>query len=325
MQCSLWAIVFGLALVTAPHDLLAQEPLQAVKLKGSNSISHGRDVQAGFVGPEAKGFAKSHSFPGSEIKDGGSYAFAKRVAISATYDGFKVEGTHLLIEGVTFTGALDIWATIPVVLRGVSIEISGGSPWGLLTRPGSAPVYVLWSEVKSRGGPVRKTKGEALETGLDFRGRGATVFRSHVSGTGDGIHINGSATIVSETLVDGLITWPGAHNDAVQLGETARDVTIRRSKILNQQPQTSAVYVLGEGVTIEASYLAGGGWTLYGGAKNNDHNDGAAAGVRVRDTIFGRDFSQKSGSFGPVTYWDTSDPSNNWTGNRFSDGASIAP
>ena len=86
------------------------------------------------------------------------------------------------------------------------------------------------------------------------------------------------------------------------------------------------IYLLGDNVSIIGTYLAGGGWTLYAGAKNNGHGGKGASNVAVKDTIFGREFFQKSGHFGAVTYWDRDQALGNvWSGNSYDDGRPVVP
>lgn len=284
-------------------------------------LKHGADVSPGTVGPAAAGITQGIAADTGQIKDGAHYAFAKEIAATAVYDGITVTGPHLLIEGVRFDTPIDISRSSPVVLRGVSVRVPGKSPWTILVRPQAGPVFVLWSDA---GGDGADTSGKAPASALNLRGGRATIFRSRFSHTADGIDISGTNVAITESLVDDLVTFAGSHNDGIQLEDTAADVKIERSKILNRNAQTSCLYLLGRRINVIETYLAGGGWTVYGGAKNNGHGGGSAAHVWIEDTIFGGDYAPKSGHFGPVSYW-TGAATHVWRDNRFSDGTPIAP
>lgn len=279
------------------------------------ALRHGIEIAAANVGPAAAGYRNLKTYTGSAIRDGKSYSFAREVNDTATYDGFAVAGPHLLIEGAAFTSALDVYSSKPVVLRGVSLRPEAHSPVALMTRPGAGPVYLLWSELGARG-------AAAVGAGFALRADNATVFRSHISNAADGIDISGSQVRILQSLIETRAASAGDHNDALQLLGAPDDIEIAGNKILNRNPQTSCLYILGRNIRVQSNYLAGGGWTIYGGANNNGHGKGAASAVTVSDTIFGRDFATKSGHFGPVSYWD---PSNTWTNNRFSDGTPVSP
>lgn len=290
----------------------------ALTSNAAEPLRHGSFVTPRNTGPIPGGFTAPSSYQGGQIKDAGSYGFARTVPATAVYDGFKVEGPHLLIENVRFESSLDISTAVPVVMRGVSVRVPSGSPWTILVRPGAGPVYFLWSEA---GGD--DAMGKPPASALDIRNAGSVVYRSHLSGTADGIDISGGHAHVVETLIDGLAAVEGSHNDGIQLASSANTVAITRSKVLNPNPQTSCLYLMGNEIAVTSSYLAGGGWTVYGGARNNGKGGGDAT-VRLTDTEFGVDFFAKSGHFGPVSYWGRS--SNQvWKDNRFADGRRIAP
>lgn len=299
----------------------AQQP------KPARRIAHGFEISADAVGPAAAGYGTLRRFEGGVIKDGKAYPFATEIAQSATYDGFKVEGPHLLIEGVQFSKALDIETSRPVVLRGVSVRAAQQSPWAALVRPQAGPFYFLWSDAgaaTTEGAP--HDRAHAMNGALQIRNGKSAVYRSHVSKTSDGIDISGADAVIAESLIDELTAWDGDHSDAIQLAETARDVRIVHNRIVNANPQTSCLYLLGRDVLVEGNYLSGGGWTVYGGSNGNGHKTPSAIGITFVQNIFGQDHFPKGGHFGAITYWDAMPGLRNiWKNNRFGDGAPVEP
>ena len=309
-QVALFCVTLSLAVLLPFGDLRA-EP-----------VTHGQDMTRTNTGPAAAGYKPTAPIAGGEIRDGRAYPFAKDVAGSATYDGFEVKGPHLLIEGVTFSSTLDIWRSTPVVLRGVSLRPQGASPFALLTRPGAGPVYVLWSEA----GGSDADKVHRVGAGIALRADKAVVYRSHMSKASDGIDISGSDITIVENLIDDLTSIEGDHNDALQVMGAPHDISITRNRIINDNPQTSCLYLLGHHITVADNYLAGGGWTIYGGARNNGHGGQGATQLHITGTVFGRDVFAKGGHFGPISYWDGAPALGNvWVNNRFSDGAPVKP
>lgn len=278
-------------------------------------VLHGEAITVTNVGPVAGGFKDLRTFAGSTIKDGQVYPFAREIAQSATYDGVEIEGPHLLVEGAAFMSSLDIYTSKTVVLRGISIRPKSPSPIALLVRPGAGAVYVLWSDIGA-------SAANAVGSAIALRGSRAYVYRSRISNAADGISISASGVKIEENFIETRAASLGDHNDAIQLLGAPSEITIRRNKILNRNPQTSCLYLLGQHIDVRSNYLSGGGWTIYGGAKNNGHGKGAASDVSVTDTIFGRDYFKKSGNFGPVTYWSKG---YDWRDNRFSDGTAVKP
>ncbi len=291
-------------------------------------ILHGENLAPTDVGPAAAGYRQLRGpFPGTEIRDGRAYPFVREIPATARYDGFEVTGPHLLIEGVSFQGSLDIYATKPVVLRGVSVRTSKAAYWAVHTRPEAGAFYFLWSEAgadRTDGAPSDRTY--ALDRALYLRADRATVHRSRISRTADGIQLHAVGAIVSETLIDDLVFWVKDHNDGIQMLGRAADVAVLRSRIVNRNPQTSCLNLIGDRVRVEDTYLAGGGWVIYAGANANGHKAGSASHVVVRNVIFGRTHFARSGHFGPVTYWDKSSGTGNiWERNRFDDGRAVLP
>jgi hypothetical protein len=286
-------------------------------------IVHGAEINAANTGPAVAGYTTLVPAAGGEIKDGRTYPFVREVADTAIYDGIAVQGPHLLIEGKSFAAPLDISVTKPLVLRGVSVRVAAGSPWTILVRPGAGKFHLLWSDA---GGVEGDGAARAPASALDIRNNFATVYRSRFSGTADGIDISGSNVAIRETLIEKLSSFRGSHNDAIQLAETADQILIQRNKILNPNQQTSCLYILGRNVRVISNYLAGGGWTIYGGARNNGHGGDGAAKIAVTGNVFGRDYFAKSGHFGPVSYWQSDGRfGNEWLLNHFEDGPFVQP
>ena len=306
-----WAAIIGLIALSWGTAVVARP------------LIHGVEIDAANTGPSAGGYTALKPADGGEIKDGRSYSFAREIAGAAVYDGTPVNGPHLLIEGAAFSAPLDISVSKPVVFRGVSVRVPAGSPWTILVRPGAGPFYFLWSDA---GGQARAAGDKAPASALDLRADHATIYRSHVSGTADGIDISGASIAIKESFIGQLATFPGSHNDAIQLAETAADVTIQRNKILNPNPQTSCLYLLGRDIRVVSNYLAGGGWTIYGGGNNNGHGGGGATNIAVTGNVFGRDYFAKSGHFGPVSYWEKDASHRNvWLNNSFDGGSTVLP
>lgn len=287
-------------------------------------IAHGAELTARHVGPDAAGLSPIRQYAGGELQDGRDYPFARKIERGGIYDGFRVEGPHLLIERVFFTGPIDIYVRLPVVVRGVTIRTRTGAHWALHTRPEAGPVLILWSLMRAdspAGAPADRRN--ALSQALYLRSERVTVYRSHLTQAADGIQIHAPGARVIETLIDDLVYWDGDHNDGIQMLGRGTDAEIVRSRIVNPNPQTSALNLIGERVLVADSYLSGGGWTLYAGAHHTKRVPGSTKGVVIRGNVFGRDHFPKGGQFGPVTGYDGAGSGNDWSGNRWIDGAPI--
>ncbi len=313
VDCRVWSILAaGLCLWSGGGEAAELPP----------AVSHGQEISRAVVGPDVLGRTSGRHVEGAVITDGRIPGYAVTVPRAATYDGFLVPGPHFLIEDVTIDGALDISAQMPVVLRRVTMFAPADLPWLVLVRPGSGALHVLWSDIG--GALIKRSASPHVGVALALRGAGARVYRSRVGAAADGVQIAGRDIHIIESEIANLLAQPGDHNDAVQLFDGAASIEIARCRIENRHPQTSAVTVLGQSVSLRSNILAGGGWTLYGGAERNGKGGGGSTAVHVEKNVFSRAYFPKSGSFGPVTYWDKGG-ANVWIDNRFESGLPVAP
>lgn len=292
----------------------------------AGNVRHGSEIDRRRVGPSTIGAAARPVGRVAAISFQHAHSFATHVGKSARYDGFDVDGPHVLIEGVALIGPLEITGPETIVLRGVRITAAGSAHAIVHSHPGAGRLYVLWSEFGSAADSRRdgQRSDPRLDRGLYLRSDNVTVYRSHVSGTADGIQIHGRNVRIIESLVDGLVHWPGQHNDGIQMLGQSADVEVLRSRIDNAHPQTSCIIAAGPRIRIADNHLTGGGWIIYGGARGRNHAAGAARDVVVTGNIFSRQRYPKGGSFGPVTDW-SHDPSHRfvWRANRYDNGAPI--
>ncbi len=287
-------------------------------------IAHGIEITRAQVGPAALGARARPEHAGGEIRDNRAYPYVREMGHGAIYDGHRVDGPHRLIENVVLTSPVDVYATRPVVFRGVSIWTRAAAPWALHTRPGAGPVHFHWSEAGAADadGLVRDAS-RALDRALYLRSDNVTVHRSHLTRTADGIQIHAAGARVVETLIDALLTWPGQHNDGIQILGQGRDALILRNRIVNGNPQTSCLNISGRNIRILDNYLSGGGWTIYGGAQIKGYVAGSRQDVVVTGNLFGREHFAKGGNFGAVAYWDARAGGNVWRQNQFVTGETI--
>jgi hypothetical protein len=289
----------------------------------NSTLRHGQQLLAEMVGPSAAGYAARPAVAGMTIKDDTTADFLRRVDGAATYDGFAVFGPHLLIDGVSFSGPLDIYAKLPLVLRGVSVRIEGAAYWSVLSRAGAGSLHVLWSDI---GGVNVKPGQPGVQRGLYLESANAVVYRSHISHAADGIQVHAPGARVIETMIDDLVTWPGEHNDGIQVIGRGERLTVQRSRIVNPHPQTSCILLQRGGHVIEDSFLSGGGWVIYGGATAKAPDIEPTRNVRISGIVFGQERSAMGGTFGAIADWNGSVAAGNvWRDNRFADGTPVEP
>jgi hypothetical protein len=210
---------------------------------------------------------------------------------------------------------LDLHGDIVVLAANVTIRncrITGAGDWAILQRmeAGSGGLTVEDTEISGGG-------GRPLEFGiLNYAGM-LTVRRVDV-------HTMMSAVQTPQGLIEDSYfhapkDFPGAHVTLVASGSGPRpgmSLTIRHNAILNPVGQTAAValyqdFGLNHDVLVQGNLLAGGGYTIYGGAGRH----GTPHHIRFVGNVFSRRYFAKGGAFGWGTTWDGSGRGNRWSGN----------
>lgn len=147
------------------------------------------------------------------------------------------------------------------------------------------------------------------------------ALRIDVSGSPDGVTI-GNDSSLTDSYVHDLVTFEGAHNDGVNADGRLR-TSIIHNTILNSNSQTSAMYVGNteepSNLIVRDNLLAGGGYTIYAGL-----GAGPGQGIRFENNVFSKRYFPRSGSYGPVAYWQNGN-GNTWVNNRYEDGTPITP
>lgn len=284
-----------------------------------STLSHGRDLTRAMVGPSAIGIA-SFANSGSMSISSANGTTIKQINSTSTYDGYTVNGAHLLVQGLSISGSIDVYSTsLPVVIRGCKVRAPGN--WSIYIRSGAAKTYVLYSDL---GGTV----GGKSEVGILTGNLGGNILaRNYISEMSDGFSIGAQNDNILENYLENFSNSNGAHNDGLQAPGNNNGMLIARNKCLLQYSQTGCINLgtwgggLAQYVTIDSNYFAGGGYTFYGGK-------GSTAGIShhivVTNNIFGRDFFPNIGYWGPVAYWETGTGSV-WSNNRDTNGNLITP
>lgn len=224
-------------------------------------------------------------------------------------------GTIKITKAGSVVEGLDLHGDIVVLAGNVTIRncrITGAGDWAILQRmeAGSGGLTVEDTEISGGG-------GRPLEFGiLNYAGM-LTVRRVDV-------HTMMSAVQTPQGLIEDSYfhapkDFPGAHVTLVASGSGPRpgmSLTIRHNAILNPVGQTAAValyqdFGLNHDVLVQGNLLAGGGYTIYGGAGRH----GTPHHIRFVGNVFSRRYFAKGGAFGWGTTWDGSGRGNRWSGN----------
>jgi hypothetical protein len=110
----------------------------------------------------------------------------------------------------------------------------------------------------------------------------------------------------------------GDHTNGFYVNGGTEPLTIENNTIFDSLGQTDAINLDAgsSGVpvaskTVKGNFLAGGGYTVYGG----DALGNSTSKIVIEGNRFGQLYFAKSGQFGPVSYFDPSGAGNAWSGN----------
>lgn len=207
-----------------------------------------------------------------------------------------VEEDGAVVEGLDIEGSITVLAD-DVTIRNVRIRSGDYYPIRYFDNDNTGLV-VEDSEIEGTSGDVTSA--------IAFRNY--TARRLNIHGSADGLKADANV-LIEDCWIHDLSNGDGEHNDAVQ-STGGKGVTIRHSDLSgasNAAVQTGDEGAATEDLTIECSWLSGGGWTL------NIRGSGASVPVNTRiiDNRFGRDHG-----YGP---WTLDDPNPTISGNVYDD------
>ena len=235
--------------------------------------------------------------------------------------GFDVVEDGAVIENLLIVdGSIEVWAD-NVTIRNVRISnTSQDMLWGILQRSGHSGLVVEDSEIYGSG-------DGHLAAGITNHGGMITIRRVEIHTVSDAI--NTETGLLEANYLHSPAHVSGDHNDMVQAngGPVAgHRLEIRGNTIINDLSQTGAISLFANfsevrNVEVVGNFLAGGGYTVYGGGLTEDGR--SPANVVFRDNVFSRHVFPDGGFYGPVAHFDQNAPGNVWSGNVWEDGSPV--
>jgi hypothetical protein len=114
----------------------------------------------------------------------------------------------------------------------------------------------------------------------------------------------------------------GDHTNGIYVNGGTQPLTISGNTIFNKLGQTDAIN-LDAGTpgpsapvankTVTDNFLAGGGYTIYGGASKGS----PTSNIRITGNRFGQLYNNQSGQYGAVIYFNAKGSGNTWSGNTW--------
>jgi hypothetical protein len=236
----------------------------------------------------------------------------------------KASGSVRVTKAGTVLDGLDVRGDISVEANNVTIKntrLTNVGEWGIIQRQGASGLTIIDSEVRGNG-------KDKLQFAVINQGGMITIQRNEFAVLSD--HISTSSGLIADNYIHSPKYFPGDHIDGIQSNSGpggGQTLIIRHNTIIIDYDQTACIalfqdFGLQHSAVIENNLLAGGGYSIYGGAGKY----GKSHNIRVINNKFSRQVYPKGGNFGPVAYWDRDGSGNVWQGNTWLDtGQPVEP
>jgi hypothetical protein len=220
--------------------------------------------------------------------------------ISSTSSGETIENVTLSDCGINVTST-------NVVIRNVRITMANPQGFAVIIRAkASATIdHVEISGLDQAGNSLQYAVLSQTE-------RPVAISHANLFNCAD--CVQGENVTLTASYLHQLANPAGAHTDGFQCNSSC-EVAVVGNTILNQWEQTSTVALFADfdtpqDSTISGNLLAGGGYTIYGGAEK-------ATGIVISNNRFARTFFADGGQYGVVDQFN--DDTNKWFGNIWDD------
>jgi hypothetical protein len=227
-----------------------------------------------------------------------------------TQNTVEVSGDGVTLSGLKINCNLDISAD-NVTINDVQVTASGN--FGISLRHTSG-VTIENSAIAGQNTTTGRV-GAAI-TDVYGDSAGMTIKNNNISAFKTGIQVS-TGTITGNYLHDpGYV--PGDHTNGIFDAGTTQPLSITGNTILNSLGQTDAISLdasaAGSAIsnkTVQNNLIGGGGYSIYGGASLSN----TTSSILIENNRFAQAYYPASGQYGPVSYYNSADPGNTWTGN----------
>ena len=227
----------------------------------------------------------------------------------------EVSGDGANLSGLKVNGNIDVSAN-NVTINHVKINCGGDGSMGI-------------SLCHTSGVTIENSNINGLNTGAnrlmvgikDIYGddTGTTVEGNNITKTATDVQIYAGTIENNYMAQHGMVT--GDDVNGVTTNGDDQPLLIQHNTILNNYIQTDAVGLFQDfsdvsNVTINDNFLAGGGYTIYGGTGG----DGPTSNIVVTNNTISTMYYPHGGYYGPATAFNPAGTGNVWSGNAYTNG-----
>lgn len=230
----------------------------------------------------------------------------------------EVSGNGATLTGLKVNGNIDVSAN-NVTINHVKVNCGGDGSMGISLR------HTTGTTIENSNINGLNTTSNRLMVGVkDIYGdaTATTVENNSFTKTATDVQIY-TGTIQNNYMAEhGMIT--GDHINGVTTNGDDQPLLIQHNTILNNYGQTDAVGLFQDfsdvsNVTINDNFLAGGGYTIYGGTGAY----GPTSAIVITNNTISTMYYPHGGYYGPATAYNPAGTGNTWSGNTYTNGTTI--
>lgn len=254
------------------------------------------------------------------------FPYAGNTGYGESLSSLKVENEQIVLSTAGETLS-NVTTDEPIIVDAPNVTITNvrvvvSQTFGIELLQGANNTTIEHSLIRGAG-TTAATAGEEAVKDIYGTGNAVNIHNVNVYDFGDGFQVY-QGTIENNYIHD-LTDVNGYHlEDINENGNSGLPLLIQHNTLLNPSSQTAAIYIGADfspsaNVTSNDNLLAGGGYTVYGGAGNvGPHSN--PSGIKFTNNIFSKIYYPDFGYWGPVAYYSSTAPGDAWTGNRVDNG-----
>ncbi len=228
----------------------------------------------------------------------------------ATYSEVVVTVNGTVLSDLNIPGSIEIEAS-DVTVKNVHV-VTGGD-FGISLRH-TTGVTIENSTISGQDATTGRVDAAIADVYCDSTG--IVLKNNDISDFRIGIQV--AAGLIQGNYIHDPGYIAGDHTNDIMAVGTTEPMTIQDNTILNDLGQTDAITLDASGSgqavankTVVNNLIAGGGYSIYGGAAHND----PTSAIIIKDNRFSQLYYPKAGLYGPVAYFDPTGTGNTWSGN----------